>query len=114
MQSSKNYYSQDIKPALLSPSNRKSNETIKTLLPEGDKQSNKILPQEQVSSNKANLPNKSIEKSDLPFINMGKVSFHIRDRISVIIAGVTYTTLEFIDQFTEGSDIGKEFIKYVK
>lgn len=117
MQSSKSYTSEHSKSKLSSPSDKKSNETIKASLLEGDKQNSNISLQEQVSSNLAKPTNNPTETSEsytnLPFRDMGKVSFHIRDRISVIIANVTYTTLEFIDHFTDNSDIGKEFIKYV-
>lgn len=117
MQSSKSYPYEHSKSELSSPGDKKSNKIINASLLEGDKQNSNISLQEQVSSNLANPTNNPTEISEsytnLPFRDMGKVSFHIRDRISVIIASITYTTLEFIDHFTNDSDIGKEFIKYV-
>lgn len=117
MQSSKSYSSKHSNSEVLSTGDGKSNETIKASLLEGDKQNSNISPQEQVSPNEAEATNKTIETSglfmNLPFKDMGKVSFHIRDKIAAIIASATYTTIGIIDHFTDNSDISKEFIKYV-
>lgn len=117
MQTSKSCSSEHSKSELLSPRDMKPNETVKSSLSEGDKQNSNISPQEQVSSNEAKATYKPTEISEsyinVPFKDMGKFSFHIRDTIAAIIASATYTTLGFIDHFTDNSDIGKEFIKYV-
>lgn len=118
MQSSKSHSSEHSKSEPLSLNDGKSNETIKSSLPQGHKESSNISLQEQVSSKSAKPTNNPTQTSEsytnLPFKDLGKASFHIRDRMAVVIASVTYTTLEFIDHFTDNSDVGKEFIKYVK
>lgn len=116
MPSPKSKSSEVSKSEAVSHSNQNLSE-VRNSSTEDHPQYTKISLPDNVSPNltKSNIIPTETSKThiSLPFRDFGRVSFHIRDRIAAIIANVTYTTVEFIDNFTDNSETGKEFIKYV-
>lgn len=110
-------HSKHYKSDFASASNRRLNKALKFLSTEDRKHTSNISHHKHVSSNLAkpivNTPEKSESVTNFPFQDIGRVSFHVRDRIAAIISSATYIILNFIDHFTENSEIGKEFVKYV-
>lgn len=117
MPSPKSYSSELSRSHAVSSSNQNLSDVKKSSSTEDHTQYTNISLQDQVNSTlpKSNGKPPEISKQNLclPLRDFGRVSFHIRDRIAAIIANVTYTIVESIDNFTNNSEIGKEYIKYV-